>query len=39
MIEPGIKIDTGTPQLLSEIRERVGIVTCNRPEARNPLWE
>ena len=37
MTEPGIKIDSGTPQLLCEVRQRVAIITFNRPEARNSL--
>ncbi len=32
-----IQIDTGTTQLLCEIRERVAVITLNRPEARNAL--
>ena len=32
-----ITIDTGTTQLLCVIRERVAIITLNRPEARNAL--
>src|SRR6476661_282695 len=31
------KIDTGTGELLAEIRDRVAILTLNRPEARNAL--
>jgi enoyl-CoA hydratase/carnithine racemase len=31
------KIDTGTDELLCVIRERVAIITLNRPEARNSL--
>ncbi|MDR6659178.1 enoyl-CoA hydratase/carnithine racemase [Tardiphaga robiniae] len=30
-------IDTGTSELLCEIRERVAVITLNRPEARNSL--
>lgn len=30
-------IDTGTNELLCEIRDRVAIITLNRPEARNAL--
>ena len=37
MTEPGIKINSGTPQLLCEVRQRVAIITFNRPEARNSL--
>jgi enoyl-CoA hydratase/carnithine racemase len=32
-----ITIDTGTTQLLCVIREKVAIITLNRPEARNAL--
>ena len=32
-----MKIDTGTEQLLCEIRDGVAIITLNRPEARNAL--
>ena len=31
------EIDTGTNELLCEIRERVAIITLNRPEVRNAL--
>jgi enoyl-CoA hydratase/carnithine racemase len=31
------QIDTGTDQLLCEIRDRVAVITLNRPEARNAL--
>ncbi len=31
------RIDTGTDELLCELRERVAIITLNRPEARNAL--
>lgn len=30
-------IDTGTSQLLCEIRDRVAVITLNRPEARNAM--
>lgn len=30
-------IDTGTTELLCEIRDRVAVITLNRPEARNAL--
>ena len=30
-------IDTGTDQLLAHVDERVGVITLNRPEARNAL--
>lgn len=33
----GTMIDTGTEQLLCEIRDGVAIITLNRPEARNAL--
>src|ERR1700752_4919971 len=33
------KIDTGTDELLCVIRERVAIITLNRPEVRNALSE
>ena len=32
-----IKIDTGTDELLCVIRDRVAVITLNRPEARNAL--
>src|ERR1700759_789447 len=31
------KIDTGTDELLCVIRERVAIITLNRPEVRNAM--
>jgi len=34
---PQSQIDTGTGELLCEIRDRVAIITLNRPEARNAL--
>jgi enoyl-CoA hydratase/carnithine racemase len=34
---PDITIDTGTNELLCSIRDRVAIITLNRPEARNSL--
>jgi enoyl-CoA hydratase/carnithine racemase len=37
MAEGQIKIDTGTSELLCEIRDRVAVITLNRPEARNAL--
>jgi len=37
MTEPGITIDSGTPQLLCEVHQRVATITFNRPEARNSL--
>ena len=30
-------IDTGTDELLCEVRERVAVITLNRPQARNSL--
>jgi enoyl-CoA hydratase/carnithine racemase len=32
-----MQIDTGTDQLLTEIRDGVAVITLNRPEARNAL--
>jgi enoyl-CoA hydratase/carnithine racemase len=32
-----ITIDTGTSELLCAIRDRVAVITLNRPEARNAL--
>ncbi|QQO35562.1 enoyl-CoA hydratase/isomerase family protein [Bradyrhizobium diazoefficiens] len=32
-----VQIDSGTSELLAEIRERVAVVTLNRPEARNAI--
>jgi enoyl-CoA hydratase/carnithine racemase len=32
-----IDLDTGTPEILCEVRERVASITLNRPEARNAL--
>jgi enoyl-CoA hydratase/carnithine racemase len=37
MAEDRIEIDTGTNELLCEIRDRVALITLNRPEARNAL--
>src|SRR3981189_2134702 len=37
MAEGWIEIDTGTSELLCEIRDRVAMITLNRPEARNAL--
>src|SRR6476660_5683905 len=31
------EINTGTDELLAEVRDRVAILTLNRPEARNAL--
>jgi len=32
-----MKIETGTPEILCEIRDRVATITLNRPEAKNAL--
>ena len=37
MAEDRIEVDTGTSELLCEIRSRVALITLNRPEARNAL--
>jgi enoyl-CoA hydratase/carnithine racemase len=37
MAEDRIEVDTGTSELLCEIRGRVALITLNRPEARNAL--
>jgi enoyl-CoA hydratase/carnithine racemase len=37
MAQDRIVIDTGTTELLCEIRDRVALITLNRPEARNAL--
>src|SRR5437762_10771898 len=37
MADGRIEIDTGTGELLCEIRDRVAVITFNRPEARNAL--
>jgi enoyl-CoA hydratase/carnithine racemase len=37
MADDRIEIDTGTGELLCEIRHRVAVITLNRPEARNSL--
>jgi enoyl-CoA hydratase/carnithine racemase len=37
MAEDRIEVDTGTGELLCEIRGRVAVITLNRPEARNAL--
>jgi enoyl-CoA hydratase/carnithine racemase len=37
MTEDRIEVDTGTDELLCEIRNRVALITLNRPEARNAL--
>jgi enoyl-CoA hydratase/carnithine racemase len=37
MAEDRIEVDTGTRELLCEIRNRVALITLNRPEARNAL--
>jgi enoyl-CoA hydratase/carnithine racemase len=36
-VDAETKIDTGTDELLCVIRDRVAIITLNRPEARNAL--
>src|ERR1700756_5560592 len=37
MAEGRIEIETGSSELLCEIRDRVALITLNRPEARNAL--
>src|ERR1700686_152523 len=37
MAEDRIEADTGTSELLCEIKDRVALITLNRPEARNAL--
>src|ERR1700687_5359386 len=37
MASTGTTIDTGTSELRCEVRDRVAIITLNRPEARNAL--
>jgi enoyl-CoA hydratase/carnithine racemase len=37
MAENRVELDTGTGELLCEIRDRVALITLNRPEARNAL--
>jgi enoyl-CoA hydratase/carnithine racemase len=37
MAEDRIAVDTGTGELLCEIRNRVALITLNRPDARNAL--
>lgn len=37
MVKDRIEVDTGTSELLCEIRDRVALITLNRPEARNAL--
>jgi len=37
MAEDRIEVVTGTSELLCEIRDRVALITLNRPEARNAL--
>ena len=32
-----MNIDTGTNELLCVVRERVAVITLNRPEARNAM--
>lgn len=31
------EVDTGTPELLARVEDRVGVLTLNRPESRNAL--
>jgi 2-(1,2-epoxy-1,2-dihydrophenyl)acetyl-CoA isomerase len=37
MTDGSISVDTGTGELLCAIRDRVAMITLNRPEARNSL--
>ena len=37
MAEGRVEVDTGTGELLCEIRDRVAVITLNRPDARNAL--
>src|SRR5438093_5766496 len=37
MAQDRIEVDTGTGELLCEIKDRVALITLNRPEARNAL--
>src|SRR6202165_2142709 len=37
MAEDRIEVDSGTSELLCEIRDRVALITLNRPEARHAL--
>src|SRR6476620_4355018 len=37
MTDGSISVDTGTDELLCAIRDRVAVITLNRPEARNSL--
>jgi enoyl-CoA hydratase/carnithine racemase len=37
MADGRIEVETGTGELLCEIRDRVAVITLNRPEARNAL--
>ncbi|MBR0953539.1 enoyl-CoA hydratase-related protein [Bradyrhizobium canariense] len=37
MTDESISVDTGTDELLCVIRDRVAVITLNRPEARNSL--
>src|SRR5947199_8765871 len=37
MTDGSISIDKGTDELLCAIRDRVAVITLNRPEARNSL--
>ena len=37
MVKDVLEVDTGTSELLCEIRDRVALITLNRPETRNAL--
>jgi enoyl-CoA hydratase/carnithine racemase len=37
MADDGVSIETGTDELLCSVRERVAVITFNRPQARNSL--
>jgi enoyl-CoA hydratase/carnithine racemase len=37
MADDGVSIETGTDELLCWVRERVAVITFNRPQARNSL--
>lgn len=37
MADDGVSIETGTDELLCSVRERVALITFNRPQARNSL--
>jgi len=34
-----MEIDTGTTELLCAVRDGVALITLNRPEARNAMWD